>query len=138
MVWHQELPVLATGVVSQDAVMRAAMGRVTVLLDGQGADELLGGYLGHAMIHYQALLRAHPARWGAEFPAFALRAWPHYLPGLTLRELVALTGNVLQHGRDARHFLIQSWKPWRANARRSASRTSCPAPGRSTSTSTRP
>ena len=105
MVWHQELPVLATGVVSQDAVMRAAAGKVTVLLDGQGADELLGGYLGHAFVHYRALLRTQPARWALDFPAFALRARANYLPGLDFREFAAMALNVLQHGRDARHFL---------------------------------
>ena len=43
--WHQEGPVGSTSIYSQWAVMRLAKEKgVTVLLDGQGADELLAGY----------------------------------------------------------------------------------------------
>lgn len=44
IVWHQDEPSLGPGLYSQWHVMRAAQGRAKVLLDGQGADELLGGY----------------------------------------------------------------------------------------------
>ncbi|KAA3646381.1 MAG: asparagine synthase (glutamine-hydrolyzing) [Chloroflexi bacterium] len=43
--WYQEGPVGSTSIYSQWAVMRLAKeNQVTVLLDGQGADELLAGY----------------------------------------------------------------------------------------------
>ena len=43
--WHQEEPFLSASIYLQWCVMRLARGRATtVLLDGQGADELLGGY----------------------------------------------------------------------------------------------
>jgi asparagine synthase (glutamine-hydrolysing) len=46
LVWHQDTPFGSTSVYSQWNVMRLAKERsVTVLLDGQGGDELLAGYL---------------------------------------------------------------------------------------------
>jgi asparagine synthase (glutamine-hydrolysing) len=45
LMWHQEEPFNSTSIYAQFAVMRLARtGDVTVLLDGQGADEMLGGY----------------------------------------------------------------------------------------------
>jgi asparagine synthase (glutamine-hydrolysing) len=47
LVGDQEEPFISTSIYAQWRVMRAAReARVTVLLDGQGADELFGGYLG--------------------------------------------------------------------------------------------
>ena len=39
-VWHQEEPIVSTGPYAQWCVMRSAREQVTVLLDGQGGDEL--------------------------------------------------------------------------------------------------
>ena len=45
MIWHQEEPFASTSIYAQWCVMRLARERgVTVLLDGQGGDELLAGY----------------------------------------------------------------------------------------------
>ncbi len=45
LTWHQEAPVASTSLYGQYKVMEAARARgVIVLLDGQGADEILGGY----------------------------------------------------------------------------------------------
>jgi asparagine synthase (glutamine-hydrolysing) len=47
LIWHQEEPFLSTSIYAQWCVMRLvreAGSGVTVLLDGQGADEALGGY----------------------------------------------------------------------------------------------
>lgn len=105
MVWHQDVPVMATGVVSQNAVMRMAQGNVTVLLDGQGSDELMAGYLSHAVYYYRTLLRQDPKRWASNFPAFAFEVWQRYLPGFTFREFLARASNLLLHGRDSLRFL---------------------------------
>jgi len=46
LIWHQEEPFGSTSIYAQWNVMRSAKERgVTVLLDGQGGDELLAGYL---------------------------------------------------------------------------------------------
>jgi asparagine synthase (glutamine-hydrolysing) len=45
LVWHQDEPFQSTSIFAQWCVMDIAHGRgMTVLLDGQGADEVLGGY----------------------------------------------------------------------------------------------
>lgn len=44
IVWHQDEPTGGPGLYSQWRVMETARSRVTVLLDGQGGDELLAGY----------------------------------------------------------------------------------------------
>jgi asparagine synthase (glutamine-hydrolysing) len=51
MIWHQDEPGTAYGIFPQWKIMELAAGHVRVLLDGQGGDELLGGYL-HFMPHY--------------------------------------------------------------------------------------
>jgi asparagine synthase (glutamine-hydrolysing) len=46
LIWHQDEPFGSTSIYAQWNVMRLAKGRgVTVLLDGQGGDELLAGYI---------------------------------------------------------------------------------------------
>jgi asparagine synthase (glutamine-hydrolysing) len=58
IVWHQDEPFQSTSIFAQWCVMDLAHGRgVTVLLDGQGADEVLGGYRPYAVWLGQ-LLRA--------------------------------------------------------------------------------
>ena len=42
--WHQDEPTAGPGLYSQWKVMQVAQGKVTVLLDGQGGDEVLAGY----------------------------------------------------------------------------------------------
>jgi asparagine synthase (glutamine-hydrolysing) len=45
MIWHQDLPVGSTSIFAQWEVMKLAKSKgAKVLLDGQGADEVLGGY----------------------------------------------------------------------------------------------
>jgi asparagine synthase (glutamine-hydrolysing) len=53
LAWHQEEPFQSTSIYAQWCVMRLVHARgVTVLLDGQGADELLAGYrpFGYALL----------------------------------------------------------------------------------------
>lgn len=69
---HQEEPVAGTSVLAQWTVMRAAgQAGVKVLLDGQGADELLLGYPGYLGSHLADLVRT--GRWLAGVREW--RAW---------------------------------------------------------------
>jgi len=58
----QEEPVVSSGPYAQYQVMREASSHVTVMLDGQGADEILAGYVPQAVVHLRDLLRRHPLR----------------------------------------------------------------------------
>jgi asparagine synthase (glutamine-hydrolysing) len=54
-VWHQEEPIVSTGPYAQWCVMRSAREQVTVLLDGQGGDELIAGYVPYQMVYLRQL-----------------------------------------------------------------------------------
>ena len=57
LVWHQEEPFVSTGPYAQWCVMREARKNVTVLLDGQGGDELLAGYVPYHFVYLRQLWR---------------------------------------------------------------------------------
>ena len=57
IVWHQEVPIPGPGIYPQWCVMGLAQGKVKVLLDGQGPDELLGGYFYFYADHFADLIR---------------------------------------------------------------------------------
>jgi len=76
-VWHQEEPTVSTGPYAQWCVMRGASDEVKVLLDGQGGDELLAGYVPYQAVYLRQLLRE--GRYGAWLrEAWAARdvLWP--------------------------------------------------------------
>ena len=52
----QEEPVVSTGPYAQYRVMKEASRHVTVMLDGQGADEMLAGYVPQTVTHLRDLL----------------------------------------------------------------------------------
>ncbi|MEW6753628.1 MAG: asparagine synthase (glutamine-hydrolyzing) [Candidatus Latescibacterota bacterium] len=57
LVYHLDEPVAAPGVFAQYAVSRLARQRVTVVLGGQGADEVLGGYTRYYLLLLDQALR---------------------------------------------------------------------------------
>ena len=68
--WHQDEPFGSTSILAQWAVFREARrAGVTVMLDGQGADEQLAGYHGAYPYYLAGLLRE------ARFGAFARTVW---------------------------------------------------------------
>ncbi|MBK9091429.1 MAG: asparagine synthase (glutamine-hydrolyzing) [Anaerolineae bacterium] len=81
LVWHQEMPFQSTSMYAQYCVMRAArQDGTTVLLDGQGADEILAGYPSYLGAYSASLLRAGQwARWAKEVRAYPVQP-PATLP----------------------------------------------------------
>jgi asparagine synthase (glutamine-hydrolysing) len=70
LVWHQEEPFQSTSIFAQWCVMSKARERgVKVLLDGQGADELLGGYRPFDQFFSDLLRQGHIAQLLAEVRA---------------------------------------------------------------------
>jgi len=55
IIWHTDEPAAGPGVYSQWFVMELAKQSVTVLLDGQGGDELFAGYAPYLPLHLAAL-----------------------------------------------------------------------------------
>ena len=55
IVYHQDEPFVSTGIFAQWEVMKAASKEVTVVLDGQGADELLAGYTPYQFVYLRQL-----------------------------------------------------------------------------------
>jgi asparagine synthase (glutamine-hydrolysing) len=72
LIWHQDEPFGSTSIYAQWNVMRLSKERgITVLLDGQGADEMLGGYT-PAFYYFMAqfLAKGRLVRWMKEIKAF--------------------------------------------------------------------
>lgn len=58
LIWHQDMPINSTSMFAQWTVMKTAKQQnIKVLLDGQGADECLGGYYNFAGIHLIELFK---------------------------------------------------------------------------------
>jgi asparagine synthase (glutamine-hydrolysing) len=98
MMWHQDEPSAAPGIYSQWKVMEAARGHVTVLLDGQGGDEILAGYHSYFPEHLTSL--ASRIASGGEDES---RLWEE------VRLIEALTGR--SHTQDAHRALRRARRP---------------------------
>ena len=68
-VWHIDEPMVSTAPFAMWMVMRLARQKVTVTLDGQGGDELLGGYVHYQYVYLRELLKKRRYR------TFAHEAW---------------------------------------------------------------
>lgn len=53
----QEEPVISTGPYAQYCVMQEASRHVTVMLDGQGADEMMAGYVPQLVTHLRSMIK---------------------------------------------------------------------------------
>ena len=62
LVWIQDEPFGSLSIYAQYCVMRLARKKVKVVLDGQGADELLAGYLGYQASYVRGLLHSFHVR----------------------------------------------------------------------------
>lgn len=67
MLYHQERPVISSSAYAQYRVFQAAKENgITVLLDGQGADETLAGYYRYLHWYLQELVWKHPVKMNRE------------------------------------------------------------------------
>jgi asparagine synthase (glutamine-hydrolysing) len=103
--WHQDIPTGSSGVYTQNFVMELAHGNVTVLLDGQGADELFAGYLNYVVHYLSDLRKRSPVRWVNEQAMFLLGVWPRFNSSLTLREFATRAFYYLQVGRKPLNYI---------------------------------
>jgi asparagine synthase (glutamine-hydrolysing) len=98
MAWHQDMPFFSLSFYAQWCVMRAARDAgVKVLLDGQGGDEVFGGYAKFRYAYLMSLLRS--GQWGrmtleaghmvrqGDWYVLDLRRGYRYLPGAMRRLL---------------------------------------------------
>jgi len=70
VMYHQEEPILSSSALAQYLVYKAAkQNGVTVLLDGQGADEILGGYHKYFKWYWQELYRQKDLKSSKEIEA---------------------------------------------------------------------
>lgn len=77
--YHQEEPFGSTSVIAQWEVMNLARRHdVTVLLDGQGADEILAGYFHYFGPYFGSLLRRSPRTWLHQREVFKKRYGNNY------------------------------------------------------------
>jgi asparagine synthase (glutamine-hydrolysing) len=94
--WHQEEPFPSSSIYAQYSVFeKAKKEQVTVLLDGQGADEILGGY--HRYLHWymQELIsrykfsrvireKMHFKKTISQYMQVLKIGWPHFYPHMLL------------------------------------------------------
>ena len=103
VVWHQDQPFGSLSIYAQWSVMRLAQGEgVTVLLDGQGADETLAGYHFYFAALFRYLFRT--GRWlqlAREMRDFSAAHGPGRLSSLAFYALPASAADRLRSVRKA-------------------------------------
>jgi asparagine synthase (glutamine-hydrolysing) len=106
LTWHQDEPFQSTSIFAQWCVMGLARERgVTVLLDGQGADELLAGYRPYARYLGDLLRGGRGATLLAEVAALSARSGQPALPLLRNALIFALPAPAVELAYVGRQFL---------------------------------
>ena len=104
--WHHDEPPITTSIYAQWCVMRLVREKgIVVTLDGQGADELLGGYLPHDVYLSQILLAGQAGRLVREARAAGAvggRPMRDILARVAASRLPAAARRHLQAGRPGR------------------------------------
>ncbi len=119
MIYHQDLPIGSTSVFAQWEVMKqAGKSGVKVLLDGQGADEVLGGYLQFAGLRLLGLLkRGRFKTFRREYAWLRNRLTPKMLKTIARAAYYHLPENmqrrIRRQQRVGSHLIAPEWrKQW--------------------------
>ncbi len=84
LVWHQEEPFGSASIYVQYCVMKLAKeNNVTVLLDGQGADEILAGYHAYYKSYFNELKRTRRSSYKAQYRAYLSQHSDNTVNGIT-------------------------------------------------------
>lgn len=78
LIYTQDEPFGSLSIYAQYCVMRLAQGKVKVLLDGQGADELFGGYLAYQQNYIKELIRTKEFKQALKELSGSLRHHPDF------------------------------------------------------------
>lgn len=111
MLWHQEEPVAGSSLYAQWCVMRDAKEKgVTVMLDGQGGDEVMGGYQRYYWRHLAGLLR------GSEYKklvAILREENAGTMKKKGVKDIAGILISALPHNAQAQAtFLRRGKQPW--------------------------
>jgi asparagine synthase (glutamine-hydrolysing) len=112
--WANELPVDSASQYAQYCVFRKAReSGVTVLLDGQGADEILGGYEQYFVAYLRETGHADETAIRARYPGALdqVEAWHLHLPTTMRRWLAGITGRGTDITFGLRRNLVFSAQP---------------------------
>lgn len=77
---HQEEPIGSASIHSQWEVYKSAKSKVTVMLDGQGADEFLAGYLPLQKFYHKQLLWHNQEKYKSEVAAYKVKQKSSLMP----------------------------------------------------------
>lgn len=106
-VYHQEEPFGSSSILAQWKVMELAKeNNVTVLMDGQGADEFLAGYLPEYKIYLNQLYVSNKKRYESEYKAY-MSSFGKASPVAHLKESESLR---MKLGRIKRNLLKQPFE----------------------------
>ena len=112
LVWHQDEPFVSTSIYAQWEVFRAAAREnITVMLDGQGADEAFGGYRGFFGAALAGLVRrGRLASWAREVRAIRANVGFSYVRSVGYTLAYLLPGAVRFLGKlDSRSYSDLDW-----------------------------
>ena len=86
--WHQEEPYGSASIYAQYCVMRTAKeNNVTVLLDGQGADEILAGYHGYYTPFFNELKKLNKGEYSKQYASYLKLHANNTINGITKKTL---------------------------------------------------
>jgi asparagine synthase (glutamine-hydrolysing) len=86
--WHQEEPYGSASIYAQYCVMRTAKeNNVTVLLDGQGADEILAGYHGYYTPFFNELKKSNKSEYSKQHGSYLKLHANNTINGITKKTL---------------------------------------------------